>query len=205
MKKLIWSLFALLLVPVLFVGAQTEPPDIQEFRLFDGTITSAAIDTVERKSPWFETRGAKRIYIKTWSQAASTDTNYADSLETFTVYLSDSATTARYDTLTLVPDSVSTSVEVDSTKWVGIMNRPINDPLGAAGSGSGQWTVIYPLGPPHGAAQAPPIDPNGIIMSKYMRIGVVSNNRLTTSGFSSTSGNRTEGVNGLRMRVYVYR
>lgn len=214
---------ALLALMVMFVigprAARSGSRRVEHVFLFNGSNTSAAVDTAEQPSPWFYVRGASRVIIRVWSANTSawtsTDSIYSDSLTTWKVLLSDSicctVTDTRGKTIGSAADSLmidmSTALSNPDTASVGIgaFPLPINKPLASAKSGSGRTVTIYPVGAaPFSASFTSVTPPLGVFGKGWMRIRTQASRRNTEGGRLSTSGKRTVGINGLRMIADVY-
>jgi hypothetical protein len=189
--------------------------------LFPGATT----DTTEQASYWIPVQGARRIYIRTFSTATTSDTSTCDSITTWKTLFSDTlsfvgrdsvgtivsgtaprGTTTQYPTVAIMADSIATTGQaMDSLSLIGVYQPAITRPL----RGSGAMTCVYPatyLQQSNGVGtliNEPVMDQNGVIERKYMRIRVTPRTRLTTAGFSSTQGIRTSGIRGLKMTVRV--
>lgn len=198
-----------------FAGSQ----DIREYVLFNGSNTSAAIDTVEQQSPWFAVKGASRVIIRLWSANTSAwtaaDSTYADSVTTWKVLVSDSTgftvTSLAGQTIPSMGDSLmfdmSVTADNPDTSRVGIGCKPlpINKAIAAAKTGSGITSTIYPVGAAFiGGTLVHSPDAEGVFAKQYMRVRWQPLRRMTEGGRLSTAGKRTVGIRGLRMKAMVY-
>jgi hypothetical protein len=211
-----WLVLLLMLVPLV---AHAGTQDIREYVLFNGSNTSAAVDTVEQESRWFPVYGASRVVIRIWSANTSAwtaaDSTFADSITTWKVLLSDSTgnilTSLGGQTIPGARDSLMLDMLVaadnpDTTRiGLGCKPVPFQRAIAAAKTGSGILSTIYPIGAEFIAgslANATP-DASGVFMKQYMKIRWQPLRRMTEGGRLSTTGKRTVGIRGLRMRAYV--
>lgn len=214
MKK--WLVLSLML---LSAPAWAGNPDIREVILYNGSNTSAAVDTVEQASPWFQVQGAVRVDIRIWSANTSAwtaaDSVYADSITTWKIAFSDSICCTSVDyygrTVASAADSVMFNMAIAAannpdTALVGVacLPLPINKPIAAAKSGSGIISTIYPVTPSWIASNNIFVNQAGIFPKRFMRIRWQPLRRMTEGGRLSTAGIRTQGIRGLRMRAYIY-
>jgi hypothetical protein len=194
-------------------------PDVREIILFNGSNTSAAVDTLEQASPWFQVQGAVRVDVRIWSANTSAwtaaDSIYADSITTWKVALSDSICCTSVDyygqTIASAADSLMFDMAIvaannPDTALAGIACKPlpINKPIAAAKSGSGIISTIYPVTPSWIASNNIFVNQVGIFPKRFMRIRWQPLRRMTEGGRLSTAGIRTRGIRGLKMRAYVY-
>jgi len=194
--------------------------EVREYTLFNGSNTSAAVDTLEQASPWFAVKGASRVIVRLWSANTSAwtaaDSIYADSVTTWKVLLSDSVccyvTSVTGQTVPSMGDSLQFDMAVaadnadTSRVGIGCKPLPINKAIAAAKTGSGITSTIFPLGASFIAGtiiNATP-DAQSTFAKQYMRIRWQPLRRMTEGGRLSTTGKRTVGIRGLKMKAYVY-
>lgn len=204
------ALLCLMSLPVMGGNQQ-----MLEYTLFNGSNTSAAVDTVELASAWIPIRGASRVMIRTWSNGSGTfsaggDSLYVDSLTTFKVVFSDSicctVTGPKGLSIPSAADSfmidatVASGLDTTKTGGIRIALLPINKALAPTTNGSGIITQVFVLTPGVATAEAG----DGVFVKQYMRVRTQALRRSTPGGFLMTSGFRAAGVRGLRMRAYVY-
>lgn len=228
MKNLAVMLAALVLCVTPTESARSGAMDVREYVLFNGSNTSAAVDTLELASPWFPIQHASRIVVRLWSANTSAwtsaDSTFTDSITTFRVAYSDSAF-GRVVNLgptgggtgqsapvggdsTQVDYAIGTSNPDTSAAGPGTMTAakplPINRPLAGTKNGSGLITVITPVIVASSVSTQIVPDYSGYFYKKMARIRVTPLRRLTEGGRLSTAGIRTAGIRGLRGRVLVY-
>lgn len=186
--------------------------DLTRRMLFTGENTSAAVDTIERFSPWIDIQGAQRVILRTWSAKAafhaSTDADsiYSDSIAVFRVAFTDSM--ANTNPL-IAGDSiiVTSTVQMNAdttTKGVVVLYPPLQEALRGPSNGSGIMTYIMPAAMVTAASQQL-TDNNGFLAPRYMRVYVTPVRRMTVTGSQSTQGKRTVGNKGLRMEAVIVR
>ncbi len=201
----------------------------QEMRTYELYSGANLTDSSARTSYRIPVKGAQRIYLWIHSAGASTDTNFCDSLSTFTALLGDSVSFyARDSSGTLVTfrnfpantpgygnkafpvlaDSVSLSTtgQIDSLHWQGVYHFATTRPLRTGVIA--QICPVKPVDAMTGAAVFIPKyvpDPNSAtnIQSNFLWLRLTPTTRLTTAGYNSTAGLRTIGVNGLRVTATV--
>lgn len=221
-----WAVVAALFVAAPALSGQY----VNEYVLFNGSNTSAAVDTLELASPWFPVQHASRIVIRLWSANTSAwtaaDSTFADSLTTFRVAYSDSLGGLVNDLGAPVRGAATPklaaiggdSVQVDyavgsnnpdtSAAGPGTMTAakplPINRALAGTKNGSGIIAVITPVIVASSVSTQIVPDYSGYFYKKWARIRVTPLRRMTEGGRLSTQGIRTVGVRGLRGRAYVY-
>lgn len=215
MRKLFAVAAMLLLATTVFGG----DPDYREVILFNGSNTSAAVDTVEQASPWFYVLGASRVDIRIWSANTSAwtaaDSVYADSIITWKILFSDSISNTspgfygtRQEPAAADSIMIDAAVTIPDTASVGVGCKPlpINKPIAAAKTGSGIISTIYPVKPPMTTAvsQVIPQDEAGVFPKQWMRIRWQPLRRMTEGGRLSTAGIRTQGIRGLKMRARIF-
>ena len=214
MNRWLRTLFAtLMLLDLLVTPAITWARDalLHEVILFNGENTSAAVDTVEQASPWFEVKGASRVDIRIWSGNTSAwtaaDSIYSDSLTTFKVLLSDSiccTVNGRPSMGDSVMFDMAIAAQNPDTAGFGIvaLRLPINKAIAPAKTGSGRVTSIFP--DPSLPDLPAAADAQAVFIKKWMRIRWQPLRRNTEGGRLSTEGKRTAGIRGLKMRGYTY-
>ena len=165
-----------------------------------------ATDSTEVATRWVDVSGASRVYVRLWSggTGVAADSAQTDSITTFRMYFSDSMAngfTAASDSVIYDPAAAATN---DTVLMLKAKPLPIMKSLRSANSGSGIVVTIGPVGHQNqGTATGTPFDAGGVMPKRYMRIRMLPYVRLTTGGFSSTAGIRTQGVNALRVEVSI--
>ena len=231
MSKLKWrplaALVAILVLCLPVGGAMSGSTIIQEIELFNVTATAAATDTAEFASRWFNVQGANRVLFRAFSSTAafsltSADSDYVDSVQTFSVLFSDSVLFMAVDSLGTIVTARSTiprtagvhgepfpmcadsvmltnAAKFDTLlKQVGLNISLVNRPLRAPGNGSGTFAMSTPLVPTAFTAYG-----DGGFGPKYMRVRWVALRRNTPNGGQSTTGERAIGLKSMRMWAYV--
>jgi hypothetical protein len=200
---------ASLLMLVLAVPVQADLK-MYTYTLFGGSNT----DSLEQSSAWIPVRGAKRVYIRTWSTHAAfhvstdADSAFSDSITTFTVLLSDSISDQVVGfngrNIAVAADSILLPVTIagDTARaMAGVSPLPINKVLRAPANGSGLITVVFPTRP--GPGTAGQIDEEGVLAKQHLRVKVTPLRRSTAATVLATSPNRVNGLKGLRMEAVV--
>ena len=207
MKKLA----AALAVLVLLAMSASAEVRVKTYTLFGGSDT----DSTEQLSAWVPVRGAKRVYLRTFSThvafhaSTDADSTFSDSLAGFLIQFSDSSAG-----LLVGPGGQSTGGAADSVVipvtaagdtarvMIGAMPLPVNKALRAPANGSGLITVVYPT-QPGSAGTAGMIDVGGFIAKDWMRVRCTPLRRNTVTGGNSTAGKRVNGLRGFKMTAEV--
>jgi hypothetical protein len=227
MKRIAVALSAIILLAFAGSGRAGGAAIARDIVLFGGSNT----DSTEQLSAWVSVRGAKRIYIRTWSTHSAftftatdtasggtqivsgnkdADSTFSDTLTAFVIQFSDSiccqVTGPGGRTISSAADSIVIPVTIvgDTTKaMAAVYPLPVNKQLRGAANGSGLISVVFPTRP-GSVASTTPVDEGGMIPKGFMRVRCTPLRRNTVSGGNSTAGKRVVGLKGFRMVATVY-
>lgn len=182
-----------------------EARGFRSYLMYAGTPDSSSVRTA-----WVPIRGAQRVVIRMWSQHAAfaitgADTALADSLQEFTMFVSDSiccfVTGPGGNTIASAADSFSVTqgtAQDTTTKMVGFYPSPVNKQLRSAANGGGIHVVVFPR-----MMIGAQMDQRGAFADALMRVTFTPLRRsVGNAGTSITS--RVNGLRSFKMVADVY-
>lgn len=233
MKKWIQTALAsivmlVLSAPLLFGSGTTRASEPKTFVLFNGS-NAPAQDSTSRRSYWIPIRGASQVVLRFFSQGATTDTSFCDSISAFSIQVGDSVSFLGVDSLgtivtasnrvgvqgynrfpVLADSAVITGNAADTTRGVAVYHPPVLNTVALRWStNKGFYTWVYPVKPAltAWAAGMTPLQQSNTqaqFVPGYLSVRYTPVVRATTAGFNSTQGIRTQGLNRFYMVAYVY-